>query len=280
MVQIGNFYYFLYIGIFFVVLLSLYFILKRFQKETQYKVLLGLAFANFALHFLKLLFKPYCDDMPGQIRFITFCNICAITTMLMPWVYLYRRNKTLNNYIYFIGVVGGLGAILFPTEAIGKSPFTFDTIRFYICHISLITIPILMAKFKIFEPDYKKAWTIPIFFIAIEIVIFLNEIFLIKVGLVDSTWTEFFDRDVRNTSFVFGPGSSFDGIAKIITVFVPKFLKTNIFNIEGLTTFYFPILWLVIPAFIYLPIVGLILEMPFVYKDIKKDYKEWRMKKC
>ena len=88
----------------------------------------------------------------------------------------------------------------------------------------------------------------------------------------------FLDRDYRNSSFIFGPTSSFDDISKIITIFTPKIFKTDYFGLNNGIDFYFPILWLVIPAFIYLPIVNVVIGLPFTGKDIKKEIIEKKNK--
>lgn len=270
-VKIGNIYYFLYIIIAFTLLIGIYLFLKNKTVKFQYRFILTMCFLNLALHFLKLLFPPYIDDLPASIRKVTFENICAISTLLLPFVYLYKKNKLLNNYFFFIAFIGGLLALFYPTEAMGKYPFTFDVIRFYYCHISLFLIPCLTGMLKLYIPEYKKLYTIPGMFIMVETIILINEVILCKVGFVSSTITEFFSRECRNSSFVFGPLPSFDKIAKIVTVFVPKIFTENIFNIQGLTTLYWPVIWLVIPSYIYLPIIYIAIISPFAHKQMHND---------
>ncbi len=274
MVKIGNKYYFLYISIGLAVFFTLYFILRRLKQETRYKVLLTILFFNLGLHFLKLLFEPYFSDLPGSIKKITFENICAGSTIMFPFILLKRKNKLLNNYMYFIGTIGGLGALIFPTEAFNRDPFIFDVIRFYICHINLIIVPMLCVIFKIIELDYKSCLIIPVIFIFFELVIFVNELILMKSGLVEDSVTLLLDRNYRNSSFIFGPNSDFDNISWLVLMFVPKIFRRGFFFINGGVNFYWPIVWLVIPAFIYLPIFYLIITLPFTYHNIKNNFKE------
>ena len=77
-VKIGNIYYFLYIIIAFTLLIGIYLFLKNKTVKFQYRFILTMCFLNLALHFLKLLFPPYIDDLPASIRKVTFENICAI----------------------------------------------------------------------------------------------------------------------------------------------------------------------------------------------------------
>lgn len=274
MVELGNIFYFIYLIISIFICLGLYFLLRNKNKNKQKKVLLIILFCNLGLHFLKLLFEPYRSGLPESIRKVTFENICAVSTLIFPFIYI-SKNKTLNMYMYFIGIMGGVGAVVYPTEAFGNSPFSFNTIRFYICHSILYIVPLLSAIFGIIRLDYKKAWLMPIYFILIEIIILINEIILSKIGFVDSSIEEFFDRDIRNSSFVFGPLSSFDTIASSLLVFVPKIFMTDLWGITSSGILYWPVIWLIIPCFVYIPFVYLIITIPFTYKDIFGKEKKY-----
>ena len=270
MVAVGNFYYFFFIAIFVLILLVSFFILRKFTPEKQNRILLIVSFLNLALHFGKLLFEPYRSDLPISIRKVTFENICAVTTLLMPWVFLKWKQTKFGTYIFFIGIVGGLAALFFPTEAFQKDVWTFDVLRFYICHMTIAAVPILMGIFKLIRPNRRDFWIAPVFFLAIECLILINEIVLIRIGFVDSDLAEFLDRDIRNSSFIFGPLSSFDKIAGILLIFVPKVFTRDVFFINGGIDFYWPVVWMIIPAFIYLPLVYEIVIFPFWIFD-KKD---------
>ena len=273
-VDFFNFYYFMYIFIAFTLCLLLYLILKNKTKKQQYTTLLIIVFLNLALHFMKLLFPPYRDALPGSIRKITPENICAVSTIVLPILFVLKNRKILNNYFFFISFCGGIGAIFIPTEALGKNPFVFDTIRFYICHIVLLIIPILLASLDLFKPTLKKTLWIPTMFILIETLILLNEIILIKIGFVNSSLKDFLDPNIRNSSLIFGPIKEMESFQGIITIFVPKIFTQNIFNIEGVGNFYWPVIWLIIPSFIYLPLVYILLCAIFNTNEIKTYIKE------
>lgn len=265
MVQIGNFYYFLFIGIAAGLITGLYFILRNRSRKVQYNTLCVILFLNLGLHFIKLLFPPYRDEFPLSWEKITFINICAASTLLFPFLFLIKKQSVLHDYMYFIGFCGGFGALILPTEAIGK-PFTFDVIRFYLCHMTLVSVPLLAAMLGIYRPRLKKAWAIPVLFLAHETIILVNEIILVSTGLVKCTTAEFFDRAFRNSSFIFGPLPEADGIARIITVFVPRVFTQDLFGINNGVGFYWPVVWLIIPAFLYLPIVYTVIAAPFARK--------------
>lgn len=262
---------YLIIGI--VYTIALYFILRKQDKKVVRTVLLILAFCNLGLHFLKLAFEPYrSSGFPGIARKITFENICAGTTIAMPFIYLFKKQNSLHDYLFFIGVCGGLGALFFPTEAFNRAPFIFDVVRFYICHIHLFAIPTLMCALNIYRPRLSKTWTIPLYFYAHLLIIFLNEIWLIKIGWVDSTLQEFFSPEVRNSSFIFGLPQDYSGVKGLIDPLVPKIFRTDVFNIMGGGEYYTPLLWLVCPCAVYLPLVYLLLCSPlYLTKWAKKQ---------
>ena len=266
MVEFANLNYFIAIIFTILLIIILYQTIKNKSDKTKNKVILILLFSNLLLHFSKILFEPYISGLPHTLRKITFENICAVTTLIYPFVYL-TKNKYLNTYLFFISLIGGLFAVCYPMEVIGKKMWSFDTLRFYFCHIVLLIVPILLACLHLFKPRYKDFWVIPIGFIIISTLIFINEIILIKIGWVNSSYNDFFDRNIRNTSFVFGPLPAFDKLNWLFEIVTPKFLRYDYFN-TNLDIVYFPVLWLVIPSFIFLPIIYAIILLPFNIKSI------------
>ncbi|NLD26129.1 MAG: hypothetical protein GX661_02085 [Acholeplasmataceae bacterium] len=167
-----------------------------------------------------------------------------------------------------------MAALIYPTEALGKQLLSFDSIRFYICHTILALVPILSVSLGLFNPQLKMAWAVPLIFICVETLIMVNEIALIKIGWVESDLTAFLDRDTRNNSFVFGPTSDFQTVGSILTFFTPDIFTKDVFNINGGVDFYWPVIWLIIPAFIYFPIIYFIICLPNQFLKIFHHRKE------
>ncbi len=250
-VRFGNFYYIFYIVLCAAAIVGGYFALHRRTQKTQRIALLSIAFFNFALHFLKLAFPPYVDDLPGCLHKITAENICALSTLIFPFIYLIKKHTVLHDYAFFIGVLSGFAACVYPTEALGEPAFAFDSIRFYVCHVSLIAVPLLAALIGLHRPRLKKFWVIPLLFLAHETVIMLNEILLLKTGLIEGNLQSFLDRGTRNNSFVHGPTPDLDGIGKVLTVFTPKLFTMDLLGINGGADFYWPVVWLIGPVTVY-----------------------------
>lgn len=266
-VEYFNEYYFMYIGIAVAIFFALYFSLRRSDKKVIYWVLFGLLTFNFGLHFLKLAFPPYIEGLPSSIRKVTFENICAVSTLIFPFLYISKRD-TARDYMFYLGVISGILACFVPTEALGKNPFAFDTIRFYICHISLWTAPLLMVVLGEHKLDYHRIWRAPTSFLAVECLILVNEVILMSVGFVDGGLNELLSAEYRNSSFIFGITPDFESVAFLVLIFVPEFLTKNPVSGE---TMYWPILWMVIPVYIYFSIIFFLMSLPWEHEHFKRD---------
>ena len=267
--EIGNFYYFLVIFIVFAIPFGLYFILRGKSEKTIRYTLLGIAFANFALHFLKIFHPSYFVDIEESLRRMSLENICALSTVVLPFAML-CKNKTIKSYVYLISFLGGFLAAFLPTEPNGRPVYEFNTIRFYFCHCALFTVPTLALVTKEFKPDFKQAIWMPLMFLIGQTIILCNELFLDLVGLVDYTLESFLSQDYRNPSFVFGPNSEFNWIAEKFTFLIPEIFTKNIFGIPGVGDFYWPVVWIIIPVVLFFPTIYFLLTLPYTYNDVKE----------
>ena len=247
--------------------------LNKKDSKQRYRFLIILATIVLIIHLTKPFFFPYNTKLfPNILRKITFENICAVSALIYLPVLLWK-NKIALDYIAIIGMLGGFLAFLVPSEVIlGRfdsmvvtdeleltkmfNLFNYDTIRFYVTHYLLFLIPFLLLYYDLHRFNIKRIFYFPISVITILLIIFLNELVLHKLGWLDeiyeyvgvSNYKEvFFDHNIRNSSFVFGIPDEFGKIGLIFTVIVPKFLKTP----------YVPVAWIIIPAFVYGPLLYL-----------------------
>lgn len=279
-IQVGNGFYFMYICIAVVYAAAIALILRRKSRKTAYIVLLIILFLNFSLHFIKQAFVPYINNLPQSIRRSTVENLCAVSTVFFPFIFLIKKQTVLHDFMYFIGVVGGIAALFYPTEALGMSPFAFDTVRFYICHTNLMVVPLTAAIVGLYRPRLSKFWAIPLMFLVWEAIICLNEFFLMGVGLVDGEFSDLLNAGFRNSSFAFGVRPDFAWAAQVLDPLVPWFFKTDAFHINGGEAFYFPVLWLIGPAFAYLIPVYIIVSSPFWIYALVKKKSDKKMRDC
>jgi len=276
-VEVGNFYYFLYIAIAIILTISLILFLRNKDERIKNKVILFLLFSALMLHFFKLVFYPYNQMLPSVIRKVTFENICAISTLIFPLIYL-SKSKILKDYMLIMGIAAGIAAFAYPTEAIldtfdsvyfgKKQAFSFDVIRFYYAHFVIFVVPFLMGFFKLHVFSFRRIMYFPMMILLIFLIIFLNEILLIQLGWIDQS--TIYDIDVRNSSFVFGIPEHYKKAAVIFDIFVFDFLK--VYPKEGVNI-YWPVVWFILPAFIYGPILAVLVAGPFALVDKIKRIK-------
>lgn len=275
-VKVGNGFYFLYIGIAAIFLLLLVLLLRKRSCKTVRAVFLVLLFANLAMHFLKQTFPPYRDEFPLSLRMSAMQNLCAVSTILFPFIYLFGKQNVLHDYAYFIGVSGGLAALFYPTETLGMPPFAPDTIRFFFCHTTLFVVPMAAAVLGVYRPRLKRFWAIPLLFLVWQAIICANDYFLVAVGLVKGEFSDLLNPGFHNSSFTFGVRPDFAWAAKVFDPLVPRFLRTDAFGLNGGVPFYFPVLWLTVPSFVFLIPLYLLLSSPFWIAEAVKRKRRKR----
>lgn len=276
--EIGNLYYYLSIVLLIGLTALLYFIVRNKNEKVKFRILLGVAFANFALHFLKILHPTYMANIQDSLCRMSAENICALSTIVLPFVML-SKNKVVQSYFYMIAFFGGLMAVLLTTEPNGRPIFEFNSIRYYVCHYILFAVPTVATLTNLYKPDFKVAIWMPLMFLIGQTIILLNELFLGAVGLVDYTLETFLSADFRNPSFVFGPNHLFGWMVEKMKLLVPPFFTKNIFGIPGVGDFYWPVVWMIIPVYIFFPLGYILVTLPFTKGDIKAYLEEKKLKK-
>lgn len=277
-VEIGNFYYFLYFVFAFLITIGLILFLKNKDDRYKEKVITILLFSAFFLHFIKLLFYPYNDLYPDSIRKVTFENICAVSTLVFPFFFLAKK-KVLLDYMIVIGIASGLAAYIYPTEAIfdtfdsiyfgRKGAFSFDVIRFYYAHLIIFLAPFLIGYFKLHVFSFKRVYLLALMILGTITLIYINEWVLLQLGWIDPS--SFYDVDIRNSSFVFGIPEHYQHVGVLFDFFVFDFLKVHPITGEP---FYWPVIWFIIPIFIWTPVLAFISNMPFYVRNQIIKYKK------
>ena len=268
MVEYFNFYYFLFIAFALGLLAGLYFLLRSKSEKFSSAVIFGLLLFNFALHFVKLAFDPFRGWMPYAIRTVTPENICAVSVLLFPWVFLSKK-KLLKDYMFYMGIMSGIGATIFPVDAIGRNAFEFETMRFYFSHILLWVAPLLMVLLKLHTLDYRRIAKVPFLAYFVLCIILVNEVILIGAGFVHAR--HLFCNEVRNSALIFGPLADVEFVGALFTALTPELFLTVPVGPNAGAPFYWPIIWLVIPFYIYFCIIAALFVLPFDHKNIRVD---------
>lgn len=271
-IELGNWLYILVLlSLIFLVVIMAYASVKLPQRIV-YWIIVFMLFSNFALHFLKQLLPSYISDFPYSLSTSTFENICAVSVLLFPFIFLFGGKYT-KDYMFYIGILSALGAYIFAGSIFGRRLDNLndilETIRYYACHAPLIIAPIMMVFSGLHKLDYRRILIQPFIFFAVLLIVLLNELFLVSSGLVQCSSVDFFSRDYRNGAFIFGPPSEYDNILSGVYFLIPPFF-TYIYPGTDLT-FYVPILWLTFPIIIFGPILCFLMCLPFENRHIKID---------
>ena len=269
MVQLFNFWHFFFIFLCAGIIVGGYYLLKDKTEKTKRIVIGAMLFFNLALHFLKLTFPPSSEDVLRGARDVGFINVCATSVLFFPFIFL-SKNKTANDYMVYLGVISGFLAMLYPTEAIGKSLLTLDVWRFYICHIIIIAGPMLTILLGLHKLDIKRIWRIPICVSAMLLFIICNQVLQAELGIIALRDANMFEVNWHNPSLIWGPT---DGVAVLFSWLTPNFMKTIPFGEFAGQEKYWPFFWMLPGVIFYFTLVPLIICFIFDFKGTIESFK-------
>jgi len=271
-----NFWYFFWIVVAIGSFVGLYFLLRNKQMRTKKIVLFSVLVFAVILHFVKLLFPPFSLNIDRLYRDSWFINICAANIALFP-IFFLVKNKYVKDYMFYIGILGGAIAVVFPLEVTQKADQLlewYNVIRFYIHHIILWVVPLLMVVFKIHTLSYRRIFAVPVTFVCVLCFIVINQILQSELGFIPLRGEDFFNINYKNSSMIWGPVGK---IGDILAVFCPDIFKfVPVGELAGQVK-YWPIIWLVFPMYVVLIPTEFLMCLATDYKkvcsDIKGDFK-------
>ena len=267
-VEFFNVPYFIFIIVGFGFIVLMHFLLRNKSDKTKKLVIFGLLLFNFALHFLKLLFAPYNENFENGLNEIFLTNICAVSVVVFPFIFLSKSNDA-KDFMFYLGVLSGGLALLIPTEALGEYVWQFDLFRFYIAHLIIIAAPLLMVTTKIHKINYRRIWKMPIYIIIYLMFIMVNQIIQSEIGLTDLRNDNFLDPNYSNPSLFWKYNES--PLFLVFDIFTPEFLKTVPFGDFAGETKYLPLIWMIPSLTIYFLVLPFIISLFFEFKKIKQD---------
>lgn len=276
-IQMFNFWYFFWVILSAGAIVGLYFLLRNRSEKTQKIVLFSFLALGFVLHFLKMFIPPYSVDEARMLRDSWLINICAANIGLFPFLF-FCKNKYVKDYMFFIGVISGVLAIVYPEEPLAKSNQLgefWDIVRFYYHHWMLLAVPLLMVLLKLHTVSYRRVFSAPIGLLIVMLFIMLNQIFQSELGFIPLRSDDFFSINYKNTSYIWGPKTN-DAIGTFLSWFCPSFFKViPVGEFVGQTK-YWPWFWLIFPVFILVTPLSFGVSMIFDAKNFKKDVRELR----
>lgn len=245
LIKYGSFMYFAYLFVVIFVCALLYLISYKKPERIKKIVVLSVAVVNVLQHLFKGMIYPQYNGN-ASIHISTAYNICAFLILISPIIILFG-NELLKNFLVYMGSFAGMTAMIVPYWFIGKTAFSWEVYRFYICHGLLFISSILPCLLGLHSLKLHHCWKIGLLFFIVLILILLNDVILIKTDNYPGTNSnDIFGSLVKvNPGWSMGPSSNMQWVENIIKIFSPSFFcGNNPWNI------YIPILWYAIPLYL------------------------------
>ena len=289
-IQIGNFYYFLFLALLVGISVFSVMLCNRLGKVFAKRYITIILWVNFALHFLKQLLPIYFSKWPSGLTDSLFPNLCATLIVLSPFIFLFG-GKYLKDYMFYIGVLSGVLVYLVPTGAMREDvtglDYAFETARFYLCHWPLVVAGLLMVQQGFHKLDWKRLWSIPLVFAGILTIISVSQILFGPIMKLDGYPHDWVGADgvfnrinlhaaMSNQSMQFGPQAGVDGLFGWAYPYLIPGLMT--YRIDG-EIYFTPIIWII--PFLYLGtvIIGPLMALPFEHRQMRMDVLAFRQKR-
>lgn len=271
MVKLGNFWYFFFIILATGFIVGMYYLLRGKSMKCKKIVLASLLIFNLALHYIRLFFAPYAGNTAKILENAWFINICAVSVLTFPFIF-FSRSDVAKDWMFYIGVISGFLALVYPTEAINKSVATFDLWRFYSCHTVIIAGPLLMVLLKVHTLNYRNIWKMPFCMMAVLLFIICNQVLQSELGIIGMRGDDILAPGCgyRNTSLIWGPT---DAVSVLFTWLTPRFMQTIPFGAYAGQAKYWPFFYLVPGCIVYFLIIPLLLCLPWELKHIRADLR-------
>lgn len=270
MVQLGNFWYIFFILLAGGLTVGLYFLLKNRSMKTKKIVIGSLLVFNLAMHYFRFFFPPFAGNTAMILEYSWFINICAVSVLAFPFLF-FSKSDTAKDWMFYIGVISGFLALVYPTEALGDSVATIDVWRFYFCHIIIIMAPLLMVLLGVHKINYHNIWKMPFCMMAVMLFIICNQVLQSELGIIAMRGDDILADGCgyRNTSLIWGPT---DSVSVIFTWLTPEFMQTVPAGAMAGEPKYWPFFYLLPGCFVYFWILPLLLCLPWEFKHIKQDF--------
>ena len=217
-------------------IVGLYFLLRKRKPRTQWIVVFSLIILNFLQHVLKAWFWYPLYHGVFDFRSISFYNVCASMILLSPVVFL-CKSKTLKDAMFFLGNLAGIMSLWFISIEKGINILSTEFIRYFFCHAILMVTSSLPVLLGLHTLNMKNFWKVCLCFFALEAIVIIDNM---SIYLVQShfDWAASYKKCYEaNELFIYhAPNQAF-----IKNTFGSDFKMKYV--IDDGTCFYIPILY-------------------------------------
>lgn len=247
---------------------------RKRSRRAKYAAVLVLMLLNIAQHLLKCFVWPHLYGT-GFTYQNTAYNVCATLILLSPFVLLFGGQTTKDALLY-VGTGGPLLALVVPFWFEGQSVFSWEVLRFYVCHILLIATSLLPALWKLHRPSYKSFAAVPLCFFFVLILILMNGIICASCGLLAGGTDDLFATlYALNPCWIMHPAppAGFEWAQTALECFTPSVFLGNAERP------YVPLLWYFVPMYLLMAALALLLGIALDFKRFRADLSAHKRKK-
>jgi len=252
--------------------------LKEREKLTR-GVIVGVLFFGFFLHFARIIPLLGNHDWHQIVFTISPKSICAVSAMMFPFAFLFG-GRTIRDYMFYVGIVTALIALIIPGEIFGQNWYEFDSIRFYLMHAVIVFAPIMMVACGFHKIVWHTSWRTGYIILCVFAVILADIVLMSAIGFLELDLIQIlkFPSALDGAvAIIFGPipGGYF------LVDACPEIFRTAPIDVASMglsrgEVFYWPIVWLLFPAVVvFLPvffIAGILIDLRGFRYDIKYTY--------
>lgn len=249
-----------------------FFLLRRTSRKVSERVIFIMMLVNLIQHLFKWLIYPH-HIAEGFTIVSTAYNMCAFLIIFSPIAMLVKK-QFIRDAFFLFGSVAGIIAIIVPYWHIGSSPFTWEYLRYMICHVLLFTNSMLPLLLGIHKPSYKSIPFLGLMFIGAVGCIILNDTIFYAVGLFGEGMTLSEALRLSNPVWSFGPPENFSFILNTVKAIFPDFTV-----ISGKTGLPIPLIWYAVPMYVLITLIAALLLTFLDRKNFKRDYDNFQQKR-
>lgn len=264
----------IYITVAVVVCALIFLLLRGKSQKIQKNVILVIMLLNVFQHLFKSFIYPQYDGL-GFTALSTAYNMCAAIILISPIVFVLKFNL-LRDFVFYVGSVAGIIAIVLPYWSIGADAFDLEFVRSFICHTMLFSTSILPLLLGLHRPSYKCFYKLAICFIGTLGIIMLNDVLCILIGIYPGVEGMSLGEALRaaNPVWSFGPPESFSWISDVAKIFLPDSWVGE--NPAGR---YVPVVWYLVPMYLGITAVSFPICVLCDFKNFRSDVSKLFTKK-